>query len=189
MNLRTTLKRLAGHIHHLRTEAYENSLGTPPPKETPHAHAGGTPNPPTNLTTLTLVIDADQRLQELALNVAADLAIPTPPTPRAAGEWCAWLYRHHTELHSLDWYDDLAQEITDLEADLAARVAPPATPHIEQRQTARAIIRRLANMGHKNKINASTLRLWAHRGKVTAHQDSQGRNRYLLSEVLDNIEE
>lgn len=185
--LPTTLKRLAGHIHHLRTEAYENPLGTPPPKETPGAHTGGNPKPPTNLTTLAVVIDADQRLQELSLNVAGDLAIPTPPTPRAAGEWCAWLYRHHTELQQLDWYDDLAQEIIDMEADLAARIAPPATPHIEQRQTGRSITRRLATMGHK--VSTDTLRLWAHRGKITAHADSQGRNRYLLSEVLDNIEE
>lgn len=183
----TTLKRLAGHIHHLRTEAYENPLGTPPPKETPGAHTGGNPKPPTNLTTLTLVIDADQRLQELSLNVAGDLAIPTPPTPRAAGEWCAWLYRHHADLEALDWYADLVQEITDLEADLAARVAPPASPHIEQRQTARAIIRRLNGMGHKNKINASTLRKWVERGQITAHQDSRGRNRYLLSEVLEAL--
>ena len=181
----TTLKHLAGHIHHLRTEAYENPLGTPPPKETPGAHTGGNPKPPTNLTTLTLVIDADQRLQELALNVAADLAIPTPPTPWTGWTWCAWLYRHHTDLHNLDWYDDLAQEIIDMEADLAARINPPATPHIEQRQTARSITRRLATMGHR--VSADTLRKWAQRGKITAHADIQGRNKYLLSEVLDNL--
>lgn len=181
----TTLKHLASHIHHLRTEAYETPLGTPPPKETPGANTGGNPKPPTNLTTLTLVIDADQRLQELALNVATDLAIPTPPTPRAAGEWCAWLYRHHAELQQLDWYDDLAQEIIDMEADLAARIAPNTTPHIEQRQTGRSIARRLATMGHK--VSTDVLKVWAQRGKITAHQDSQGRNRYLLSEVLDTL--
>lgn len=184
-DLTATLKRLAGHIHHLRTEAYENPLGTPPPKETPGAHTGGNPKPPTNLTTLTLVIDADQRLQELALNVATDLAIPTPPTPWTGGQWCAWLYRHHTDLRNLDWHDDLAQEITDMEADLATRINPTPTPHIEQRQTARTITRRLAGMGHT--INPATLRKWAERGKITSHKDNKGRNKYLLSEVLDTL--
>lgn len=185
-SLAPTLRRLATHLHHLQTEVWEARYHCARTSQTGvRANTTG-PSSPTNDTQLTYLTETQTRLRELCTNISEDLTIPIPQTAAVGNFWAAWLYRHHPNLQHLTWYTDLTEELTDLEAELRHHIHPQdPNLHIEQRQSARSICARLANMGHR--IQPATIRQWHKRGKITAVERADGTNGYLLSEVLEAI--
>ncbi|MGJ4082033.1 hypothetical protein ACN4DI_01870 [Corynebacterium macclintockiae] len=185
-DLPTTLRHLAHHLHHLQTEIWENRYHAARTSQTGVRHTTTGPSSPTNDTQLTYLTETQTRLRELATNTSEDLHLLIPHNTQVGNYWAAWFYRHHTQLQDLTWYTDLTEELTDLEAELRHHIHPQdPNLHIEQRQSARSICARLANMGHR--IQPATIRQWHKRGKITAVERADGTNGYLLSEVLEAI--
>lgn len=182
--MRPTLKHIAHNLHTLHTELHTTPLSTRPHSQTGVRSGTTGSTPPCNITSLDYLIDVDTRLTELCMNIATDLAIPITPGTHSAAQWCAWLYRHWDNLDPLTWKEDLEQELTDLDAELQAKLHPTTTDLThEHRQTARSICHRLATMGHNTQ--PATLRQWARRGHITSVPVEGNRNGYLLTEVLN----
>lgn len=181
-----TLRRMAGHINHLRDAIRDQPLRAPRYSQTDSHQSHGGPKSPTNDHDLDYLNDVQARLREITCNVSEDLNLVIPHNVHAHGHWTAWLYRNRNKLPHLSWFDDLTDNLTDIETELRVKIYPQdPNPQIEHRQTARSITHRLERMGHH--IQPATLRQWAQRGKITAIEQADGKNGYLLTEVLDAI--
>lgn len=185
--LRTILRRLAGHCHHLQAELHDAPLHAPRYSQVDSHQSHSGPRPPTNLTGLNyLMEEVHPIITGWATNLAASATLTGLPTGQPLATWCAWLSRHRLVLLKMDWADDAVVELQELEVELRHHIHPQDPHHhIEHRQTARSICHRLATMGHH--IQPATLRQWHKRGKITAIEQSNGHNGYLLTEILDQL--
>lgn len=98
---------------------------------------------------------------------------------------CAYLYRNAWEIsEKFPAVDELAELLTTQAAYLtrAIRNKHGAAPRREQRQTSDSICYRLAQQGIT--IDATKLRQWARYGHITTTTRKDGRNLYLMSEVI-----
>ena len=185
-DLAHTLRRLAGHLNHLQDHIYDTPLHATRYSQTDSHQSHGGPKSPTNDTDLDYLNEVQGRLGEMVKNVSEDLGILIPRNVVTGNFWAAWLYRNRNKLPQLGWYEDLVDNLTDIETELRVKIHPQdPNPQIEHRQTARSICHRLDRMGHH--IRPATLRQWAQRGKITAIEQADGKNGYLLSEVINQI--
>lgn len=120
---------------------------------------------------------------------AARYIRPVPTKTRDGIILCQWVEHHADTIATLPVAPYLLAELQDSATQLDQRLQRTRPPQpvsiVEHRQTARSICARLGQMGHR--IQPATLRQWHKRGKITAVELSNGRNGYLLTEVLDNI--
>ena len=186
--LATTLRHLAGHLHHLQQELYDAPLHAPRYSQTDSHKSHGGPKAPCNIANLDYLRDtgADDIIKGWATNLATDTPAHGLPHGQPLATWCAWLHRNLHHLETVPWSQEATTELQELEATLRHHIHPQDPNfQIEHRQTARSICNRLTQMGHH--ITPATLRQWHKRGKITAVELSNGHNGYLLTEVLDNI--
>lgn len=195
-DFRQVLRQLAGHLHHLHQELLDTGLPAARQSQTGARTTTVKGRPPCDLTLIDTIehtpINQDgptpgPSIRGWAYNLAADTSIPTPlPVSQPLTLWCAWLNRHADSIAAMPWAAEAYDELTAIETTLRHQLNPTNPhPQYEQRQTARSIIHRLHHMGHTT-ITPDTLRQWAHRGKITTITIN-GRNGYLLSEILDQI--
>lgn len=185
--LRTTLRRLAGHLHHLESELHDAPLHAPRYSQIDSHQSHGGPRPPTNLTQLNyLMEDVAPIITGWATNLAASATLTGLPTNQPLATWCAWLSRHRHTLLTMDWADDAVTELQELETELRHLIHPQdPNLQIEHRQTSKSVCYRLGNMGHR--ITPAQLRGWARRGHITSVDINGGHNGYLLTEVLEYL--
>ena len=101
------------------------------------------------------------------------------------GVLCAHIYRNAWEIcdkfpAANDLADLLRDQATYLQRIIRGKHSD--TPRDEQRQTSDSIRYRLAQQGIA--ITADKLRQWARYGHISSEQRDDGRNTYLMSEVL-----
>ena len=123
-----TLRRMAGHINHLRDAIRDQPLRAPRYSQTDSHQSHGGPKSPTNDHDLDYLNDVQDRLREITCNVSEDLALVIPHNVHAHGHWTAWLYRNRAHLPQLSWFDDLADNLTDIETELRVKIHP-TDPH------------------------------------------------------------
>lgn len=102
------------------------------------------------------------------------------------GMLCAYIARHAGDIaEKFPAADDLAELLSAQHAYLVRqttkRHGPPPQPRPEARHNSTVICALLAQQGVS--VTPELLRKWAERGKITSLR-SQGRNTYLLSEVI-----
>lgn len=185
--LRTTLRHLAGHLHHLHTEYLGSKLGAARTSQTGVRTGTTGPTSPADDTQLDYLLDAAHPIiTGWAKNLAAQTAAPGLPLDQPLATWCAWLNRNRALLLAMDWAEDCIAELQDLDTELRHHIHP-TDPHlqIEHRQTSKSICYRLGNMGHR--ITPAQLRGWARRGHITSVDINGGHNGYLLTEVLEYL--
>lgn len=61
-----------------------------------------------------------------------------PVANQPTNVWCGWLWRNHTAVFAATWADDCIDELTDLEAELRAKLYPtePTRPRLPDFATA-----------------------------------------------------
>ncbi|TYR17950.1 hypothetical protein FYJ88_03745 [Corynebacterium urealyticum] len=158
------LARLDGHLRHLQIELWEDKYHCAKTSQTGvRANTTG-PSSPTNDLTLDYVVDVQLRLRELCTNAADDLAQPVPTGTTVGGFWVRWLGQQAGSLTQLEWYDDLVQELVDLEAELRHRIHPqdPHEVKLPDYATAEEIGKALGK-------TAEAVRKWCIRRGVTAY--------------------
>lgn len=101
--------------------------------------------------------------------------------------YCAHLARHAGDIaEKFPTTDDLAELMADQSAFLHraidTRYGTPPAPRREARHNSTVICALLAQRGVD--VTRELLRKWAERGKITAERAADGRNGYLLSEVV-----
>ena len=165
---------------HMRTlNAYKYLQGR---TNTTH-HTTPGPKPPAPMWAISLDAEITQMLWETTIDAARRIT----PHYRPARTWescCHYLAEHATAVLSLDYGQDLAATV-DTCLDLIEEAIGTQQHHGERRQTASSICTRLAQESRGGiTITPPLLRKWCERGKITARQDSAGRNLYLMSEVL-----
>lgn len=153
------------------------------------------PRPPCGITTLSLLIDAEDRLRQTAGNLAEDTLGPHIPgtrvTPR---EWaesratiptlCDFLRRHLDALATLDWATDAADDITDVLHDLSKHADPPPPPARTLDPALLDTLHSAADIHRLTGIPAGTIRRWGSEGTITKHTDHTGRSLYRLGDAL-----
>lgn len=139
--MKHTLTRIKTNLHTLHTELHTDPLSTRPHSQTGVRTGTTGSTPPCNITSLDYLIQVQDRLTELCTNISADLTIPIPTGTYNTITWCRWLHQHWDNLDPLTWKEDLEQELTDLDAELQARVHPtqPNAPKLPDWATASEI--------------------------------------------------
>lgn len=177
MSLDHTLRHIANHLHTLQTNYWESDLHAARQSQTgvrTNTTGSNTPGDDTQLEYLNQIQD---RLQELCENIRDDLTIPIPAAARVGAFWAAWLHRHRHRLKELTWYDDLEQELTDLETELTTHIHPtrPHTINLPDYATADEIAKALGK-------TPQAIRKWCTRHHVTAYTQN-GRIHYRTQEI------
>ncbi|EGT5594921.1 helix-turn-helix domain-containing protein [Corynebacterium striatum] len=179
--LATTLRNIANHMATLQTNYWESGLHAARQSQTGvRANTTG-PSSPGDDTQLDYLQDIQQRLAELATNISEDLTILIPHAAKAGGFWAAWMYRHQHQLPHLTWYEDLAQELADLESELATHIHPtqPHTINLPDYATAEEIAKALGK-------KPDTIRKWCKRHSITAYTQN-GKVHYKTFEITQSI--
>lgn len=172
-----TLQRIAHHLYVLQEDFWESGLHAARQSQTGVRTNTTGPSSPADDTRLDYLIGIQARLAELAANISEDLTITIPHAAEVGGFWAAWLYRHRHQLPNLNWYDDLVQELTDLESELFNKLHPvrPETIRLPDYATADEIAKALGK-------KPDTIRKWCTRHRITAYTHD-GRVHYKTSEL------
>lgn len=89
-----------------------------------------------------------------------------PVADQPTNVWCGWLWKHHTAVFSAAWADDCIDELTDLEAELRAKLSPTepnynlTTAQLPELITADQLCQAF-------NVQPATIRKWKQRGKIT----------------------
>lgn len=149
---------------------------------------GHGPRLPCSTWALDTDVDLSSKLHELVSDAATTIT-PGRAFPHDGAKLATWLAFHAEACTRLDWADDLHQEIRDQCNQLNRLLNPAGIAEIaarpERRQTARSICAKLSSMGHK--ATPELLRQWAHRGHITSLTRADGKNTYLLTEVMERL--
>lgn len=176
-NLGLILRRLANNLHTLQTDYWDSDLHVVRQSQTGVRHTTTGPSTPGDDTQLDYLNEIQSRLEELSTNVSEDLALPIPAQARIGPFWAAWLYRHRHKLEKLTWYDDLTQELTDLDSELTARIHPtqPHRINLPDYATADEIAKAVGK-------TPAAIRKWCTRHHITAYTQA-GRVHYRTREL------
>ena len=172
-----TLRRLAGHINHLRDAIRDQPLRAPRYSQTDSHQSHGGPKSPTNDHDLDYLNDVQARLREITCNVSEDLTLVIPHNVHAQGHWTAWLYRNRHKLPQLSWYEDLTDNLIDIEAELRVKIHPTDPHEVKLPDYATA-----EEIGQAVGKKANTIRTWCRRNNVTAYIEN-GTIKYRTAEV------
>ena len=175
--LATTLRRLAGHLHHLQQELVDAPLHAPRYSQTDSRKTHSGPKSPTNDTDLDYLNDVQFRIGQLAKNVSEDLALVIPTIVKDKELWTGWLYRNRNKLPRLDWYEDLTDNLTDIETELRIKIHPTDVHEIKLPDYATA-----EEIGHALGKTPDAVRKWCTRHHVTAYMQ-QGKVMYRTAEI------
>lgn len=176
-HLAHTLRRMAGHINHLRDAIRDQPLRAPRYSQTDSHQSHGGPKSPTNDHDLDYLNDVQGRLREITCNASEDLALVIPHNVHAHGHWTGWLYRNRAHLPQLSWFDDLTDNLTDIEAELRTKIHP-TDPHevkLPDYATAEEIAKALGK-------STDSVRKWCKRHEVTSYLQG-GKVQYRTAEL------
>lgn len=177
-HLAHTLRRMAGHINHLRDAIRDQPLRAPRYSQTDSHQSHGGPKSPTNDHDLDYLNDVQARLREITCNVSEDLALVIPHNVHAHGHWTAWLYRNRHKLPQLNWYEDLTDNLIDIETELRVKIHPTDSHEIKLPDYATA-----EEIGAAIGKKPDTVRKWCARHQVTAYVQ-EGKVMYKTIEVV-----
>lgn len=137
--LHALLRRLADHCGTLLDDIDDSALPAASYSGNEGAAPkGGKSKPPVPITSLDyLVTDVEPRVRGWCQNLAAD-GVTGYPAGARVNILVAWLSRHRTALLATPWAQDCIDELTDLEAELRAKLYPtePTRPRLPAFATA-----------------------------------------------------
>ena len=146
------------------------------------------PRCPAPIILISLDADLTTRLQEIVYNASQDLGIPVV-AGRNGRILSQWLKDHATQVITLPWVDDIHDELTTQEARISSYTNRADVDELryqpEPYQLGEVIIQRLASRGVT--VTREQLRQWASRGHITSKIGTDGRARYLGSEILGRM--
>lgn len=189
------LARTLAHIETLTTHLADNLTPSHAPRDTTTRHPAPGPRPPCNDHALSLLINVEERLREIAGNLAEETLGTISGAPVTPREWAEsrrtaatlarFIRRHLDALTHLDWATDAADDIHAVHRDLTAYTDPPPPPGRALDPAVLDTLHPAATIHRLTGIPAGTIRRWGSEGTITKHPGADGRARYRLGDVLD----
>lgn len=103
-----------------------------------------------------------------------------PVANQPTNVWCGWLWRNHTAVFAATWAQDCIDELTDLEAELRAKLYP-TMPNFSMTLQQLPDLFTADQLCDAFGVKPATIRKWRERGKVEA----AGRQTLSTGETLD----
>lgn len=187
-HLARELKQEYQHLHELK-----DSRPTPPEVRVMKPAPG--PQTPGNWLMMSLYIDQEQRLREVAFDAFRTTGIHIRDTDCAAPRLLDIIAYNAQALSELDWAEDLAEELTSQAriihkrcnpTDAANNLKKRAQSHHQLYTAAQAAQAAQAVTGKP--ITRKTVTYWGNAGYITAHHDINGKACYRLSDVITHAE-